>query len=211
MLKKQTVWLLTMLSLMIVLSVYYMTSDSEDIAYIDDGQSDQGEAVTTDSEAETEGEAGAEVEDINNVGQDELFTTLRMEVQDQRSMEKDRLTDVVASSTASSDEKDQALKDIDVLEEAATKETILEEQIMGAAAYQDVLVRSEDDKVHVHVKVDSLSESEANNIMQMVRDEFGEVVVDVNYQPTESEGEMESEDDMESEGEMESETESEGE
>ncbi|WP_373892739.1 SpoIIIAH-like family protein [Virgibacillus natechei] len=203
MLKKQTVWLLTMLSLMIVLSVYYMTSDSEDIAYIDDGQSDQGETVTTDSsEAEVEDEAG--VEDINNVGQDELFTTMRMEVQDDRSMKKDRLTDVVASSTASSDEKDQALKDIDVLEEATTKESILEEQIIGAAAYQDVLVRSDDDKVHVHVKSDSLSESEANNIMQMVRDEFGEIVVDVNYQSTDGEGEAgESESEMETEDESE--------
>ncbi|MBY7143403.1 SpoIIIAH-like family protein [Virgibacillus sp. NKC19-3] len=200
MLKKQTVWLLTMLSLMIVLSVYYMTSDSEDIAYIDDGQSDQGETVTTDS-SETESEIGddAEVDDISNVGQDELFTTLRMEVQDDRSMKKDRLTEIVASSTASSDEKDQALQDIDVLEEAATKESILEEQIIGAAAYQDVLVRSGDDKVHVHVKSDDLSESEANNIMQMVKDEFGEVTVDVNYQPTEGENGSESETEMEGE------------
>ncbi|MBP1969713.1 stage III sporulation protein AH [Virgibacillus natechei] len=190
MLKKQTVWLLTMLSLMIVLSVYYMTSDSEELAYIDDGQNETEETMTTDAPG-IEDEAEAEVEDITNLGQDELFTTLRMEIQDDRSMKKDRLNDVVASSTASSEEKDQALKDIDVLEQASTNETILEETIMGTTDYQDVLVRSDsdDEKVHVHVKVDSLSETEVVNIMQMVRDEFGEVNTNVNFQPTESEEE----------------------
>ncbi|MEC5422288.1 SpoIIIAH-like family protein [Virgibacillus sp. C22-A2] len=187
MLKKQTVWLLTMLSLMIVLSVYYMTSPTnEDLAYIDSGQSDSEETMTTDSnEADTNGGDDAEVSDITNLGQDELFTTIRMELQDERSMKKDRLTDVVASSSSSADEKEEALKDIDVLENISTKETILEESILGASDYQDVLVRSDNDKVHVHVKVEQLSKSEVVNIMQMVRDEFGEVPVDVNFQPTE--------------------------
>ncbi|MCG1029887.1 SpoIIIAH-like family protein [Virgibacillus halodenitrificans] len=184
MLKKQTVWLLTMLSLMIVLSVYYMTSPaSEDLAYINDGQ-DQEEAVPTDSQ-ETEGET--EVEGISNMGEDELFTTIRMELEDERSMKKDRLKDIVASSSASADEKDQALRDIDVIEDVSTKESILEETILGSEKYEDVLVRSEDDKVHVHVKVDTLSSTEVVNIMQMVRDEFGEVPVDVNFQPKASE------------------------
>ena len=43
---------------------------------------------------------------------------------------------------------------------------------------------SANEKVHVHVKVEELSASEAVHIMQMVRDEFGEIKVDVNYQST---------------------------
>src|SRR5690625_713383 len=88
MLKKQTVWLLTMLSLMIVLSFYYMTSDTEDSAYIDNGSNDSEEAAATD-QAEDDGDA--EVNDVNNVGEDELFTTIRMELQDKRSMQKDQI------------------------------------------------------------------------------------------------------------------------
>ena len=49
MMKKQTVWLLTMLSLMIVLSVYYMMSDTDDLAFIQTGeemnQIDENEAT----------------------------------------------------------------------------------------------------------------------------------------------------------------------
>ncbi|MFD2630796.1 SpoIIIAH-like family protein [Oceanobacillus kapialis] len=192
MLKKQTVWLLTMLSLMIVLSVYYMTSpDSEDLAYLNNGQGDNEETVSSDPSEEegdveeedgTEGET--EVDNISNLGEDELFTTIRMELNDKRSMTKDRLTDIVASSASSPEEKDEALKEIDVLEEIETKETILEESILETGEYPDVLVRSEDDKVHVHVRAEELSPTEANNIMQMVRDEFDrDMVVDVNFQP----------------------------
>jgi len=194
MLKKQTVWLLTMLSLMIVLSAYYMMSpNSEDLAYIDSG--DNGTKTTTGSaksDSDTKAKKtvkDAEVEEIRNVGQSELFTTIRMEMQDERSKKTDRLNDVVASGSATTDEKNKALDDIDKLEQAATKETILQDSIMNAKKqYEDVLVRAEQDKnkVHVHVKVKELSKEEAVNIMQLVKDEFGEVTVDINYQPTES-------------------------
>ncbi|WP_042223487.1 SpoIIIAH-like family protein [Oceanobacillus manasiensis] len=193
MLKKQTVWLLTMLSLMIVLSVYYMTSpDSEDLAYLNNGQGDSEEAASTDP-SDQDGDAtedGTEVDSISNLGENELFTTIRMELNDKRSMTKDRLKDIVASSSSSPEEKDDALKEIDVIEEVSTKETILEKSILDSGEYPDVLVRSEDNKVHVHVRADELSPTEANNIMQLVRDEFDrDMVVDVNFQPASSEEE----------------------
>lgn len=180
MLKKQTVWLLTMLSLMVVLSVYYVTSDKDDLAYIDDGQTDIEETST--SETAEDGE----VTDIENKEPDELFTTIRMELQNERSMEKERLNDVVASSSASTEEKNEALDDIQSIEQMDTKETILQESILETKdEYEDVLVRSNDDKVHVHIKGTELSKEEANHIMQMVNDEFGEITVDVNFQNAE--------------------------
>lgn len=181
MLKKQTIWLLTMLSLMVVLSVFYMTSDTDDLAYIDEGKDATEETAQTDAQDESD----VEVNDVTNLGEDELFTTIRMSLQDERSMKKDRLNEVVASSSASSEEKNNALDDINMLDEMATKESILEESILAEDQYQDVLVRSDEEVIHVYVKVDELSNKEANNIMQMVKDEFGDVKVDVNYQPTE--------------------------
>lgn len=190
MLKKQTVWLLTMLSLMVVLSVYYMTSpNSEDLAYIDNGKDTEVTTGQAKNDAKSKmSEKDAEVSDIKNVGQDELFTTIRMEMQDERSKKKDRLNEVVASSNASAEEKNQALEDIDKIDKATAKETILQDSIIASAKqYEDVLVRSEEDKIHVHIKMkEKLSKDEAVKIMQLVRDEFGEVPVDINYQPTES-------------------------
>lgn len=183
MLKKQTVWLLTMLSLMIVLSVYYMTSDPDDLAYIDEGETELDKTATSQS---AEMDDTAKVEDITNIGQDELFTTIRMELQNERSMRKERFKDIVASSNASTGEKNEALNNIDLMEQITSKESILQNSILEVNEYEDVLVRTDDDKVHVHVKVDELSKQEVVNIMQLVRDEFGEVTIDVNFQPIES-------------------------
>lgn len=187
MLKKQTVWLLTMLSLMIVLSFYYMTSsDSNEVAFLENGKD---EADKTEATEEAKGD-DAQVDNIANMGEDELFTNIRLEVQDERSKELSRLEDVVASGTTSTEEKNQAYENIEVLEQRASKETILEDSILATADYKDVLVRfdkNDDGKVHVSVKVsDDLSNKEVVNIMQMVRDEFGEITVDVNQQPVES-------------------------
>lgn len=202
MLKKQTVWLLTMLSLMIVLSVYYMTSEPTgdgDFAYIDSGETDSEKTVTTDpkeDENDDEGEGidegeeisdndNANVNDITNIGRDELFTTIRMELQNERSMKKSRYQDIVASSTATTEEKNEALNSIDTLDQITTKESILQNSILASSdKYEDVLVRFDEDLIHVHVKVDELSTTEANHIMQKVKDEFGEITVAVNYQET---------------------------
>lgn len=186
MLKKQTVWLLTMLSLMIVLSVYYvMSPNNEDLAYVENGQTTEGDTIDS---SEVQSASGtAVVDEVTNTGKDELFTNIRMEVEDDRSMQIERLEDIVASGTASVEEKDKALKDIDNLENISKKEVILEESILSSAEYEDVLVRTEDEKVHVHVKASEITDTEVVNIMQMVRDEFGEITVDVNIQPTDKE------------------------
>src|SRR5699024_3590263 len=183
--------LLTMLSLMIVLSVYYMTSpgNNGDLAYIDEGKNTTEEAASSDTEdgETTDEDTDVEVNDISSLGDDQLFTTIRMEIQDERSAAKDRLDDVVASSTASVEEKNEARDEMNQLDEISSKESILEDSILAAADYNDVLVRHENDKVHVHVQeTEALSNSEIVNIMQMVKGEFGETTVDVIHQPVES-------------------------
>lgn len=180
MLKKQTIWLLTMLSLMIVLSVYYLISDKEDLAFV---QTD--EMVTDETKQEDEAAIDdVEVEDIKEVSQNELFTMIRMELEDERNMKKERLKDIVASSSATTTEINEALEEMDEIEKTSTKESILQETILsGNERYEDVLVRADEDKVHVHVITDELAKKEAVQIMQMVKDELGEIPVDVNYQP----------------------------
>lgn len=98
----------------------------------------------------------------------------------------------MASANASATEKDEALQEIDGLEELESKELILREQLLAATEYEDVLVRSNDGKVHIHVKTEELPVTEAANIMQMARDEFGEdVKAEVNFQPTAETTDME--------------------
>lgn len=183
MLKKQTVWLLTMLSLMIVLSAYYILSDKEDLAYIDTGQTDVDEPATTDL---VESEGDAEVTDIRNIDTDEFLATMRLQLQDQRSMKKSSYEEIVSSKDSTIEEKSEALNHIHLIDQSKTKEDILQNSILAVTSdYQDVLVRAEDEIVHVHVIASELSNQEVVHIMQMVWDEFGDIKVDVNVQPIE--------------------------
>lgn len=197
MLKKQTVWLLTMLSLMIVLSVYYLLSDpNDDFAYIDDGKTDLEETIASDQSQQENNDSNSNlnddqdldqdetgVGDITNIGRDELFTTIRLELQNERSMMKSRYEDIVASSSATTEEKNEALNQINSLDQISTKESILQSTILSSSdKYEDVLVRHDEDIVFVHVRTDELSAQEANHIMQMVNDEFGQITVAVDYQ-----------------------------
>lgn len=186
MLKKQTVWLLTMLSLMIVLSVYYVMSDQEDLAYIHTEEDEAGQfnfAIDEAVEEELEDEEGVEVENISTLGMSELFATLRMEIDDERSVQKERLQSIIASAESSTVEINEAMNSINEIDQIATKEKILQETILTTHDhYKDVLVRAEDEKVHVHLITEQLPRAEAVQIMQLVRDELGEVAVDIHFQ-----------------------------
>ncbi|WP_117169257.1 SpoIIIAH-like family protein [Paraliobacillus sediminis] len=197
MLKKQTVWLLTMLSLMIVLSVYYMSSPSEgELAFINDEADTEGEIttgnITEETSEETTSDDGVSSEDITSTSDeseisststDDLFTTIRMELEETRSGRLEQLENIVASSAASTEEKTQAYDEMQELDSISSKELILEETLKADNGYTDVLVRTKDDNIIVTVKADELSETEANGIMQMVHDEFGSMNVEVKFQP----------------------------
>src|SRR5699024_4331178 len=100
---------------------------------------------------------------------------------------KDRLKEVVASSDVTASEINEALDEINDIEQITTKEMILQETILATnELYEDVLVRAEDDKVHVHILTDDLTREEAVHVMQMVKDELGNISVDVNFQAVSS-------------------------
>src|SRR5699024_9519701 len=111
MLKKQTVWLLTMLSLMIVLSVYYLISDKEDLAFVQTDQPTTNDVIGEEDVAVND----VEVDDIEGIAQNEFFTMIRMELEDKRNMKKDRLKDIVASSSATTTEINEALNEMDTI------------------------------------------------------------------------------------------------
>ncbi|MFP7493672.1 SpoIIIAH-like family protein [Terribacillus saccharophilus] len=188
MLKKQTVWLLTMLSLLIVLSVYYMTSpNGDELAFINDNPEENGTSTAAgdsdgsgDSGSGEEGEKDVTTEPANV---DELFASIRMQTMDQRSEAKTRLEEIVASSSTSTDEKNEAVNQIELMEQYASKETILEDSIIAEKNYEEVLVRAEEGHVQITVKSDKMTAQEANSIMQMAADEFAGANVDVKYIP----------------------------
>ena len=175
-LRKQTVWLLTMLSLVAVLSVYYITSPQE---------------TTVNQEAQEEKENGKGGDSgnaeqstvVSNEASDSAFEAMRMDLNDERSKEKEQLTEKVASSDLSEEERVDAHEQIEQLDELSTKEDMLESMIV-ALGYKDALVRADNNQIQITVKAEKPNAEAANKIIQMVTKEIGKTnAVAVEFQP----------------------------
>ncbi|MBC2685507.1 SpoIIIAH-like family protein [Bacillus toyonensis] len=212
MLKKQTVWLLTMLSLVVVLSVYYVTTpDKMNTASPATGekigQEKQGtdKAVTNETpnkettketpsketpnkettNKETDKKETSKKEgNVSVQSSDENFTALRMQMEDKRSAEREKLQNVIKSSNATAEERSKAKDGMDAIATMETKEGLLETVIKAQGGYKDALVRADGTDIRVTVKAAKHSQKEANKIIQLVRSEGGSKDVGVKFDPS---------------------------
>lgn len=193
-LKRQTVWLLTMLSLIIVLSVYYITSPvpNEQLAYLGDeeDQTTEDNAVENDDSfigfEEVTDESIEWLSDqdiISGFTNDEVFNSIRLERRTQRDRMSEDFVAVIASVEASADVQSQALDNIESLHVLAQKEEMLE-TLIKTKGYEDVLVIAEGDEVKIIVKADELSKEEGVKIMLMAREQLNIEEIAVAFQPT---------------------------
>lgn len=198
-LKKQTVWLLTMLSLVVVLSVYYLTAPPKQSSNLaateqkEDKQQNETEQQTETKQEtepkEDEGEPAAEKESksgaavVTEQTSDDAFETLRMEIQDSRAKQKEELTLVMADTEISAEERSKAAESIKELSEIDEKEQIIE-SLIEAMNYDAALVRVKGTDVNITVKSEKATASAANNIIRLVNDELdGMHNVAVDFQP----------------------------
>lgn len=174
-LKKQTVWLLTMLSLVVVLSVHYITSQP--------GEEDLAAIVNDDSQSEM---SDADIKVLTEAAGDELFEQARMALKDLRSKQIDDLTVQVGSEELSADEKNALYDQMQEIGELELKEQTME-SLIKQLGYEDALVKVENGQVNVLVKTaDDHSRSEAVKILRIVRDTVGtHLVADVEFQGSE--------------------------
>ncbi|KZR60344.1 SpoIIIAH-like family protein [Pseudobacillus badius] len=192
-LKKQTVWLLTMLSLVVVLSVYYITSPEqlspETAAPVEEGElkteiaEEQagGSKATMEEAKSAAGDKQAEI--ITESAGDEAFDMLRLEVQDDRNKMKEELTAKVASADLSAEDKNTAYEEMEKLTELATKENVLE-TLIKSKGYSDALVRADGENIRITVKSNEHSAAAANEIIRMAKDELGkQQPIAVEFQP----------------------------
>ncbi|PFL22937.1 stage III sporulation protein AH [Bacillus cereus] len=216
MLKKQTVWLLTMLSLVVVLSVYYVTTPEKMNTAAPAtgekmGQEKQGadKAVTKETTKETTNkettkestskettnketdkkendkkETSKKEASVTVQSSDENFTALRMQMEDQRSVEKEKLQNVMKSSKSSAEEKSKAKDNLDAITTMETKQQLLETVIKSQGGYKDALVRADGTDIKVTVKSAKHSQKEANKIIQLVRSEGDSKDVGVKFDPS---------------------------
>ncbi|PFH84784.1 MULTISPECIES: SpoIIIAH-like family protein [unclassified Bacillus (in: firmicutes)] len=195
--KKQTIWLLTMLSLVVVLSVYYVTTpdnlkttsfmNMNNSTNTDSLDSTPKDTKKTDSKTDTSKQNSdtSKQNDKETASQEnstsEVFLKQRMEQEDERSQLIDEYKATVDSATASAQEKSDAFTNMNELQKLTALESDVETMIKEAG-YKDALVRSDKDEVKVDVTSAKPSRKAANDIIQMTRSVLGEKLVVVKFQ-----------------------------
>ncbi|MBL4969326.1 stage III sporulation ratchet engulfment protein SpoIIIAH [Bacillus halotolerans] len=202
MLKKQTVWLLTMLSLVVVLSVYYiMSPESKNAVQMqsEKSPSDSGEVATekTPAKEDTKEKTGAETEkedgtkgtkdsssDKETSAEASEKGTVVTETADDDLFTTYRL-DLEDARSKEREELNAIVSSDDATakekSEAYDKMTALSEAegtekqletLIKTQGYEDALVNAEGDKINITVKSDKHSKSKATAIIDLVAKEI---------------------------------------
>ena len=172
--KRRTVWLLTLLSLAAVISVYYVFEPNRNV--------DLATIFTDDTLQETTLTGVTEEELTTTSSESYLFEDMRMEVSNERDQLRTQLTDKIASDDFTAEEKSQAYNDMNKLIKLESSESMLE-MLIESLGYSDAFVRINDDKAQVTVLTDEISASQVNEIVYIVMSE-SEDVSEVQVKPT---------------------------
>jgi len=183
--KRQTIWLVSMLSLMVVLSAYYLFTQESP------GKQDlltDGSQVESGSNA-TEATTGAnqiivdEVQQPDDTAITDKEVLQQMEAQggfvssdfaealqkqdEQKNSESDKLLAVIANTPKiSPEESSAAVKELASLEDKYTKITSIETELMKE--FHSAVVDEENDRFRVLVASDKLEKSQAADIIDLV-------------------------------------------
>ena len=175
--KKRTVWMLTLLSLVAVISVYYVQEPNnmpfDGLAIFSDEASNK---LTVDD--------GAKDESVTPVyAQSALFEEMRMEASNERSQLKEQKKKKITAKEMNADEINEAYSEMEDLTVRESTEAMLE-MLIRSLGYSDALVQTEKGLVKVMVISDELGKAEANEIIHIVKKEWEDArKVQVTFQP----------------------------
>lgn len=151
MINKKNLWFLTLFSLILVLSIYYVTMPSELLM----SNNDVNEIKN----------------DTNDINEANIIETLRLE-DDTTTLENiTELKTLLTKTDTSIAEKNEAFETLRILNQISSKEELLEEKIKNNFNL-DSFVKIEEDKVRIVISSDSHDNTLANNIMKLAQEEF---------------------------------------
>lgn len=151
MINKKNIWFLTLFSLILVLSVYYITMPSELLLTNATIKEQQTETVVKEEST--------------------ILEALRVAADEQLLEEIDNLKVVMADEKATVDEKNEAFEKMKQLNVNKGEETTLEENIKTELKYK-TFVKIKDDQIKVVVDNEENNTEIANKIMRFVQSKY---------------------------------------
>lgn len=167
MINKQNLWFLTLFSLILVLSVYYVTMPNELL-------------LKTDLEKNNDNKSNEEKVNLEQE-ESEILVSLRVDKEEERRLEKTDLQSILTSSTATTEEKNNAYDKLTYLNTVLGEEEKLENKIKSKLNV-DSFVEIDNNQINVIAISKNHDVKLANNIMRTVQEEYKEkVYVTVNF------------------------------
>jgi len=161
MINKKNLWFVTLFSLILVLSVYYITMPSELLMTNNNYYL---------SEVTGEDDNESEVVDVE-IEESEILVALRVEANDQMLNEVEELKTILTSPTSTVDEKNNAFEKMKLLNITRGEEENLENKILNEFNLKS-FVKIDGDQIRVVVASGAHDEKLANNIMRSIQENY---------------------------------------
>ena len=158
MINKKSLWFLTLFSLILVLSIYYITMPSELL-------------LTTGTNISSEKEDSNPSEPTINVEESDLLVALRVESDEEMSKEIEELQLVLTNADSSVEEKNKAYEKIKDLNKNRGEEEKLESQVKETHDLES-FIKIKGDNISVIVQSNKHSNNIANNIMRTIQSNY---------------------------------------
>lgn len=151
MINKKNLWFLTLFSLVLVLSVYYITMPSE--------------LLTTNNGDNMNPEVNVSLEDAN------IIETLRQEDNNNTLDQINKYKETISDSDTSTTDRNKAFDAIKLLNQISSKEELLEEKVKNEHNL-DSFIKIDGDQIRVVIDSDNHNGSLANDIMRTIQSNF---------------------------------------
>lgn len=154
MINKQSMWFLTLLSLVLVIGVYYVTMPNELL---------KGTITSEDIKEEVN----------SSISEGNILIAMRATRDEKVSLEIERLKEVLTDESANIEDKNKAFEELKVLNLNISKETSLEEKIennFGIKSYIEI----NNDQIKVVINSKEHDAALANKIMKCLQEEYEE-------------------------------------
>ena len=154
MINKQKMWFLTLFSLILVLSIYYITMPSE--------------IVTTSKKENKKTEKVSKENKINDV---DVLTVLQIEKDEERAALTAEYNEILTNDKTSTEEKNNAYEGIKKIDESKAKEELLCKKIKDKLKL-DSFIKIDNNNINVTIKKKDHDYSLANNVMRLIQEEY---------------------------------------
>ena len=152
MINKKNLWFLTLFSLVLVLSIYYVTMPNELLLTsngVEDGNNDKQ----------------------LNVKEYSIISALKVEDNNSTLKEIGALKEILTKEDSSVDDKNKAFDALKLINQISSKEELLEEKIMNNYSL-DSFVKIDGDQIRVVIESETHDNDLANKIMKTIQKEF---------------------------------------